>query len=45
MAPTVAAVILMFFSEALSVSPLALTNAVNLVLKGMSRIVNLDNWQ
>ena len=45
MAPSVAVVILMIFSEALSVSPRTLTNAVNFVLKGMSRIVNFDNWQ
>ena len=42
MAPVVAAVILMIFSETLSVSPRALTNAVNFVLKGMSRIVKFD---
>ena len=45
MARTVAAVILMIFSEALSVSPRALTNAVNFVLKGMSRIGDFDDWQ
>ena len=39
MAPSVAAVILMNFSEALSVSPRALTNAVKFVLNGMPRIV------
>ena len=44
MDPSVAAVILVIFSEALSVSPRALTNAVNFVLKGMSRIVNFDNF-
>ena len=43
-APSVAAVILMIFSDALSVSPRTLTNAVNFVSKGMSRIVNFDNW-
>ena len=41
MAPGVAAVILMIFSKALSVSPRALTNTINIVLKSMSLIVNL----
>ena len=45
MAPSVAAVILMVFSEPLLVSSRALPNVVNLVLKGMSRVVNFDNWQ
>ena len=45
MAPSVLAVILMIFSEAISISPRALTSAVNFVLKGMSRIGNFDNWQ
>ena len=45
MAPGVAAVILMIFSEALSVSSRALTNAINFVLMSMALIVNFDNWQ
>ena len=43
MPPSVAAIILMIFNEAPSVSPCTVTNAVNFVLKGMSRIVNFDN--
>ena len=45
MAASVTAMVLMIFSEALSISPRALTNVVNFVLKGISRIVNFDNWQ
>ena len=45
MAPSVATIILMFFSEALSISTGVLTTEVNIGLKGMSRIVNFANWQ
>ena len=34
-----------FFSDALLISTHVLTNEINLVLKGMSRIVNSDNLQ
>ena len=45
MAHNVSAVILMIFSDALSVGSRVSTSEVGFVLKGMYRIVNFDNWQ
>ena len=46
MAPSVTAVFYgFFFSEALSGNRRVLPNEVNIVLKGISHIVNFDNWQ
>ena len=44
MAPTVTAVTVIISNEALSISPCVFIIEVSFVLKGMSRIVNLDNW-
>ena len=44
MAPSVTAIILIIFSNVLSVSPRVLTSEANFILKGMSRIVNFPNW-
>ena len=45
LARSITAFILLICSKALSVSPCVFTNAVNTILKVMSRIVNSDNWQ
>ena len=45
MAPSVTAVFYVFFSEALSGNRRVLPNEVNIVLKGISHMVNFDNWQ
>ena len=46
MAPTVMSVIVMiFFSEALSIGPRILINGVSFVGKSMSRIMNFNNLQ
>ena len=44
MTPSITAFILLILSTALSVSPYVLTNAVNIILMGMSHIVNFDYW-
>ena len=45
LAPSVTALILTIFGKALSVNPRVSTSEVSFVLKGMSRIVNFDDWQ
>ena len=44
MGPAVTTVIVVIFNEALPVSPRLLTREVSVVLKGMFRIMNCDNW-
>ena len=43
--PIVTAVIVIIFSETLSVGPCVLTIEVSDVLKGISRFVNSNHWQ